>query len=275
MNRILSTVGLLMAAMILAAGCAPTAASRKHAGAAAGDCCEECNLAAKPGAVTTAATKAGAPAPAAAADEAAENAKWTVLFDGKSLDGWASTLFGGNDDPTIENGEMIIPAGATLGGVNYTKPTPVMNYEVEVVGRRRSGTDFWCGLTVPVGEKQFVSLILGGWGGTLCGISSIDGNDASENNTTSYQKFENNKWYTARLRVTPTRLQAWLDGKPIVDEDTTDKRLSIRIEVSKSKPFGIATWMTEAGFKSVRVRELSPTEVETAAAKATTTDKKD
>jgi hypothetical protein len=134
-----------------------------------------------------------------------------------------------------------------------------MNYEVEVVGRRKSGSDFWCGLTVPVGDS-FVSLILGGWGGSVCGISSIDGMDASENSTTSGQTFKKNQYYTARLRIAEHRIQAWLDNEQIVDVDTTDKRLGIRIEVSRSKPFGIATWQTEAGIKSVRLRELTKEE---------------
>lgn len=262
--RLLAVAALT--ANVALAGCRPAAAGRSSHGAegktaAGGACCEACRAeAVKPSSTAVATRPADAPAAAAA------QTAWTALFDGKSLDDWKTTPFGGNDDPTLEGGEMIIPAGATLAGVTYAKPTPVMNYEVEVVGRRRSGSDFWCGLTVPVGEKQFVSLILGGWGGTLCGISSIDGMDASENNTTSYQKFEKDRWYTARLRVTEHRLQAWLDDKPIVDEDTTDRRLGVRIEVSKSKPFGIATWMTEAGIKSVRVRPLAPEEVAATAA---------
>lgn len=47
-----------------------------------------------------------------------------------------------------------------------------------------SSSEFFCGLTVPVRTgTECVSLIVGGWGGSLVGISSIDGLDASETST--------------------------------------------------------------------------------------------
>lgn len=282
----------LLSAVIWASGCqpngsAPKASKQSTASAGSDDCCppDAPAAAASPAtAADVAASPTGAPkepvVAVAAADAAKEapkteaaktdgpksgaetpiaDKKWTPLFDGKSIDDWKTADYGGNEGISVENGEMIIPAGATLSGANYTKPTPKINYEVEVVGRRKSGSDFWCGLTVPVGET-YVSLILGGWGGSVCGISSIDGMDASENSTTSGQTFKKDQLYTARLRIADHRIQAWLDNEQIVDVDTTDKRLGLRIEVSRSKPFGIATWMTEAGIKSVKIRELTAAE---------------
>lgn len=279
MKRSIWACGVLAVGLCLA-GCAAEDASSKPTkttATAAASAAETCDCCAEDATATTDAAKAvtvavaDAPKPAEApkAGDApkpadAKDQKWTVLFDGKSLDDWKTTPFGGADDISLEDGEMIIPAGATLSGANYTKPTPAINYEVELVGRRRSGSDFWCALTVPAGgpegDRKYVSLILGGWGGSVCGISSIDGMDASENSTTSGQTFKKNQFYTARLRVAESRIQAWLDNEQILDVDTTDKRLGIRIEVGKSKPFGIATWMTEAGIKSVKVRELTKDE---------------
>ena len=66
------------------------------------------------------------------------------------------------------------------------------------------GADFMCGLTFPVGDSH-ASLILGGWGGTVAGISSIDGHDASENETSSFISFPKDRWYTIRMRVTPNK----------------------------------------------------------------------
>jgi hypothetical protein len=272
MNRSILAIALLLAA-IWTTGCeskgsAPKASKQSTASAEPGPAAPA--AAASPTTVAVAAANAPAAdspkqeaskaeAPKADAAKTVADKKWTVLFDGKSIDDWKAADYGGNEGLSVEDGEMIIPAGATLSGANYTKPTPKMNYEVELVGRRRSGSDFWCGLTVPVGETH-VSLILGGWGGSVCGISSIDGMDASENSTTSGQTFKKNQLYTARLRIAEHRIQAWLDKEQIADVDTTDKRLSIRLEVSRSKPFGIATWQTEGGIKSIKIRELTADE---------------
>lgn len=196
--------------------------------------------------------------PKASATEA--EGEWITLFNGKSLEGWKPTAFGGEGEVRVEDGEMILPQGATLTGVNYTGEMPTRNYEVELEARRRMGNDFFCGITFPV-DQEFASLIVGGWGGSLVGISSINGMDASENNTTKFIKFEKGRWYKIRLRVMDERLQAWIDGDQIIDVDTKDKKLTIRIEVSKSKPFGIASWQTEAGLRNIRLRELDPVEV--------------
>ena len=42
-------------------------------------------------------------------------------------------------------------------------------------------------------------MIIGGWGGHLVGISSVDYFDASENMTTSDYPFKSQTWYTIRV----------------------------------------------------------------------------
>ena len=79
--------------------------------------------------------------------------------------------------------------GDPFTGINWTNDFPKMNYEVALDAMRVMGSDFFCGLTVPVGDT-FCSLIVGGWGGSLVGISSLDGMDASENETTKFISFE-------------------------------------------------------------------------------------
>ena len=53
--------------------------------------------------------------------------------------------------------------------------------------------------------------------------------------------------------------------KKFVDQDITDREISVRIEVELSKPFGFATFETKAALRNIRIREL--TEKELAAAK--------
>jgi hypothetical protein len=48
-------------------------------------------------------------------------------------------------------------------------------------------------------------------GGGSRGLSSLDGQDAANNETTQYINFEKGRWYRIRLRVMPTKIQAWID----------------------------------------------------------------
>ncbi len=185
------------------------------------------------------------------ADEA-----WQSLFDGKSLGRWKSTEFGGEGRVTVADGQINLEAGADLTGITWAGGAlPKMNYEISLEAVKTSGSDFFCGLTFPV-ANSFCSLILGGWGGGIVGLSSLDGADASENETTQVMEFPENRWYKVRVRVTPNRIQAWLDEKSIIDVDTSEHSIDIRMEVELSKPLGIATWKTSAALRNIRIRRL-------------------
>lgn len=187
--------------------------------------------------------------------------QWVDLFDGKSLKGWKPSDFAGNSEIEFAKDykgkpALIIPLGELLAGVNYTNPVPRTDYEVELEASRITGNDFWCGLTFPVGETH-ATLILGGWGGALVGISSLDGSDASENDTTEYIRFDDNVWYKVRLRVTPKKLEVWLDDTKLIDQGIENRRVHMRFgEIELSAPFGLATFQTTAAYRRVRVRRL-------------------
>jgi 3-keto-disaccharide hydrolase len=184
-------------------------------------------------------------------------AGWEDLFDGHGLAGWKQTLFAGRGEVECRAGLMILNLGDPFTGVNWTNSFPTMNYEVAMDAMRVEGADFFCGLTVPVGQA-FCSLIVGGWGGSLLGISSLDGMDASENETTKFMNFENGRWYRIRMRVTPDRLEAWVDAKKMVDVVTTGKTISLRPgDIELSKPFGLASWQTTAALRNIRLRRVT------------------
>lgn len=195
-------------------------------------------------------------APATEEQAAGNESKWKPLFNGKDLDGWKPTQFGGEGEVRVEDGIVVIDPGVDLSGISSTRTDwPTADYEVEFEAQRAQGSDFFVGLTFPV-EKSHCSLILGGWGGGMCGLSSIDGMDASENETTSYEAFTNGQWYRIRVRVTKDRIQAWLDRKMLVDVETTDRRIDVRFEVEPSKPFGFATFQSMAKIRNARIRTL-------------------
>jgi hypothetical protein len=191
----------------------------------------------------------------ARAEQPAVPPAWRTLFDGKSLKGWKKTAFGGEGDVEVKDARIIIAAGAPMSGITLTEDFPKTDYEVSLEAMRVGGSDFFCGLTFPVGDSP-CSFIVGGWGGGVVGLSSIDGSDASENETTRYQDFESNRWYTIRVRVGMDKIEAWLDKKQMVDLPLKDRKISIRGEVELSRPLGIACYATTAALRDIKVRRL-------------------
>ncbi len=192
------------------------------------------------------------PPPAA---KAADEAKEISLFDGKSLGDWNVTDFGGHGDVKVEEGEIRLESGVALTGITWSKPFPRVDYELTLEAKRVDGDDFFCGLTFPVDDSP-CSLIVGGWGGTTVGLSSIDGSDASENETSSYHTYKQGEWYPVRLRVTKQKIEAWVGQEKVVDFKRGEHTLSIRFEVEPSKPLGFASWCTTAALRNIKYRKL-------------------
>ena len=174
------------------------------------------------------------------------------LFDGKSLTGWEITNFGPQGPVSVSDGKIVLGMGDGSTGITWKEEFPVDNYEVSLEAMKVDGNDFFCGMTFPVG-KDPCTLIVGGWGGTVVGLSSINGMDASENETTTLRQFEKNRWYSIRLKVAGGKIQAWIDDEQVVDFTIGDNMISIRPEVELSRPFGIASWHTTAAIKEIRI----------------------
>ncbi len=192
-----------------------------------------------------------------AALESSDKAGAIRLFDGRTLAGWKATDFGGQGKVLVRDGRLVLEDGSPLTGITWTRPFPTSNYEVSLEAMRVDGIDFFCGMTFPVGN-EFCSLIVGGWAGTVVGLSSINGDDASENETTDYMRFEKGQWYRIRLRVTDERIEAWIDQEKFVDVPRKDRSFSLRIEVDPSKPFGIASFLTTAALRNMTLERLPP-----------------
>ena len=162
---------ILTTGLVLAAGCAsepakPAAqmARQPEASASGPAATTETTITLPPGA-------AQAPAPF-------EGEGWEAMFEGRTLVGWRETAFAGHGEVHCQAGVIVLGMGDPFTGINWTNAFPKINYEVALDAMRVMGSDFFCGLTVPVGTN-FCSLIVGGWGGSLVDISSLDGMDAS------------------------------------------------------------------------------------------------
>lgn len=180
----------------------------------------------------------------------------TYLFNGKDLDGWEITNFGPQGPVYVSGGSIVLGMGEGCTGITWKKDFPEKDYMVSLEARRVQGNDFFCGMTFPAG-KEPCSLIVGGWGGTTVGLSSINSMDASENQTTNFIVFEKERWYRISLLVHADTIRATIDDKVVVNyvKDKFDE-LSIRPEVELSKPFGIASWYTTAELKNIRLERI-------------------
>jgi hypothetical protein len=204
---------------------------------------------------------AGAP-DAKTAPAAAEEKKEWVLFDGKSLDDWEMVDIGASGAVELEGGLMIINQGDSISGAVYKKAAtlPMIDYEITLEAKRLEGVDFFCGLTFPVGDaKTCATLVCGGWGGAVTGISNIDNLDASENGTSTFQKYEDDKWYAVRLRVTKANLSVWIDGKHVINEDIMGKKIAVRPgPVENYLPLSLTTYATTAAVRNIKLISIKP-----------------
>jgi len=181
------------------------------------------------------------------------------LFNGKDLTGWESIQFGGEGDVFVnEDGNLEFGFGAIMTGAKITgEPAATSNYEIELDAMRLDGNDFFCAVTFPVKDSH-ATLIIGGWGGGLVGISSIDDLDASENETMNIEGFEDNKWVHVKIKVTDAKLEAWLGERQMVDVDLEDRKISLRPgDIELCKPLGIACYSgVRAQYKNITMKKL-------------------
>jgi hypothetical protein len=178
----------------------------------------------------------------------------TSLFDGTSLGFWKPIVFGGEGEVSIVNGALRLERGNDLTGVVWTGKLPGASYRLQMEAMRVDGSDFFCAVTFPVGRSH-CTFVVGGWGGTVVGFSSLDGLDASENETSHAVTFENRRWYQVAIDVTPTHIKGFIDGKVVAEAATAGKDVDVRIEMLPCRPLGLASWRTIADIRNITLEE--------------------
>jgi Domain of Unknown Function (DUF1080) len=187
-----------------------------------------------------------------------EQEGWLPLIPAQGLEGWEITDFYGHGEVKRQEELLVFEPGKPLTGITYAKKDfPSSNFEIELEARRVSGNDFFCGLTFPVG-KGFCSYIAGGWGGSLVGISSVNGADASENSNSSSFDFKNGQWYKFRIRVDDEFVRGWIDKKEMFAQEREGNQFSTRIEVNASQPLGMCVFQSKVEMKNFRWRAIDP-----------------
>jgi hypothetical protein len=172
----------------------------------------------------------------------------------------AADITDGGKVTFLADGSIACAAGNPLSGIVCTNDPPRMDYEFAMEGMKESGDDFFIALTLPV-ETNCCTVIIGGWGGGLCGISSINYMDASENQYSEGRTLEAGKWYTLRVRVTAHMLEVFLNDKFYTAEVPFAKSsvFSLRpgSEIGKTAPLGLATYRTAARWRNIRVTPVT------------------
>ena len=187
---------------------------------------------------------------------------WTRLFDGKTLGKWEIVDkfdFKTHGKVAAEGGCLVLPAGQPATGIRWPADFPKMDYELALEAKRVEGGDFFCGLTFPVGDKA-LTLVMGGWGGWLVGLSCLDGYYAADNETSTAIQFENDRWYHVRIRVTKPKITVWIDDKETITLEPEGRKLSVSWEMEPCQPLGVATWYTTGSLRNIQYRTLEERE---------------
>ena len=179
------------------------------------------------------------------------------LFNGKDLSGWkAADIWGNGKVEVLSNGVISCGLGKSLTGIAYTNSFPTMSYEVKMEAMRKEGYDFFVAMTLPV-ESNACTVVIGGWGGGLCGISSINFLDAAENQYSAGLVLKSDIWYTLRVRVTPGLLEVFLNDTlytaKVKFESSSVFTLRAGSDIDKTLPFGLATYETHALWRNLTV----------------------
>ena len=128
-------------------------------------------------------------------------------------------------------------------------------YELELAVARLGGVDFFCGLTLPT-SRGCLTLVLGGWGGAVCGLSCLDGLDAARNTTRTLRHFVTAKDYAITVRVDGEAIAVAIDSEPLFRAELGEQTVAVRAEVELTEPFGFCCYATKAALRYLRWRAL-------------------
>ena len=180
------------------------------------------------------------------------------LFNGRNLSGWevlADGYFDAAGKVHVADGAIVLEAGEDLTGIRWTGRMLRDNFCISLRARRVAGEDFFCGMSFPV-RDGYVSLILGGWGGTVVGLSNVDHMAAVENNTTRIIEFKLKRWYDVDVSVGRGHIRVYLDGKEIIDQEIDGHAFEVWPQMEPPRPLGFTTWQTKGQIRDICVERM-------------------
>lgn len=184
--------------------------------------------------------------------------QWDLLDDKKAAL-WVPSCIPDEGSISVTHGELTMSAGQPMTGCKFPSWTelglPGTSYSISYEAMREEGDDIFAMCTFPVSSHEaHATFVLGGWGGTVTGISSIDFSDANENSTRGEMRYENGLWYRVRIEVRPEDIRAWINDRPMVNVSIKGRKVGLRPGfIDHCLPFGFATWNTVGKVRKVTV----------------------
>jgi hypothetical protein len=184
------------------------------------------------------------------------------LLEAPLLQHWQSAGIEGEGSISLAGSEIVLGPGQPMTGVKFTAWSnmnlPLVDYAIEFEATRVDGQDIFAGITFPIRRLDTcATLVVGGWGGGLVGISSIDGLNANENSTRGEHPFTNGQWYRFRLEVRDEELKAWLEDRLVINASIKSRTISLRPgQIEQCVPFGVATYLSTGKVRGLVVTEL-------------------
>ncbi len=188
-------------------------------------------------------------------------AVWDLL-DHENAALWSQSGIPEEGRIAVSNGELTLSSGQPMTGCKFSGWSalglPGTSYSISYEAMRVEGDDIFAMCTFPVSSHNaHATFVLGGWGGTVTGISSIDFSDANENSTRGEMRYENGLWYRVRIEVRPEDIRAWINDRPMVNVNIRGRKVGLRPGfIDHCLPFGFATWNTGGKVRQVVVRVL-------------------
>jgi len=144
-----------------------------------------------------------------------QQAKWTPLFDGKSLHGWETR---GKAAWTVEGGELVGRQGEGGAPGDLFTLERFTNFELEAAWRMKwpGNSGFWFKYQGPSTGCQADFLDEPAYPGVLSGSIYCMGLKFIAENRAP-ETVRKGEWNTLRVRVEGDRAQVWMNGKLVAD----------------------------------------------------------
>ena len=188
---------------------------------------------------------------------------WTALFDGTSLKGWTAVKrftvhiagqanSGTGGDVHVEGGRIVLGRGRPETGIRWLGPVPRDDFEVAVEFRSVGPVN--CNVMFPVGAEDCALFINEKNGGTV--RLDFEGNMGEDNITSHRMKFERDRWYRARVRVSREAVEAWIDGQKVIRLTRAGRHFRTHPVWHPIRPLGVGAWVQAAEIRTIQLRKL-------------------
>lgn len=188
--------------------------------------------------------------------EAPKADEWQSLFDGKSLGAW-EPVERFSSKATVANGAIVLDTLPEWNAVHWRVDVPREDYELAYEAMRVKGTRDFGTLAFAIGGATHCMLHIGTGEGDTVGLSNFDGRDYRSNGTARTFAFRNGTWYRVLLRVTADRVEAWVDGRKMVDVARAGHAFApASARLRSIKAFGLCSYASGGAVRNIRLRRL-------------------